>query len=234
MKHVRNSAVAGTFYPGNPKELQTNLEILLQGAEIGGNHPKAIIVPHAGYVYSGPIAATAYAKFYKQNPAINRVVLMGPAHRVAFNGIAASKSDYFETPLGDIPVDHVSLQLSVDQGDVHYFDAAHEQEHCLEVQLPFLQEVFEQYFEIIPLLVGDASPTQIANVLRALWGGEETLIVISSDLSHYHDYDTAKSMDKKTTLAIEQLKGEQLDFESACGRLPIQGLLHVARELDME
>ncbi len=229
MTSIRNTAVAGMFYPNDPSELHADLEELLQHAEGDKEQPKAIIAPHAGYIYSGPIAATVYACFYKKNPSINRIVLMGPAHRVAFHGIAASSADYFATPLGDIPVDHASLQPSIEDETVKYFDLAHEQEHCLEVQLPFLQEIFDQYFEIVPLLVGDASSSQIAGVLRALWGGPETLIVISSDLSHYYDYDTAKQLDRRTTTSIEQFHGEQLNFDSACGRLPIQGLLQVAK-----
>ena len=230
MMSIRSTAVAGTFYPNNPNELHTDVEGLLKHAEGSPEQPKAIIAPHAGYIYSGPIAARAFASIYKQYPTINRIVLMGPAHRVAFQGVAASSSDYFATPLGEVPVDHASLQPCIENGIVKYFDSAHEQEHCLEVQLPFLQEVFDQFFEIIPLLVGDAESSQVGNVLRALWGGAETLIVISSDLSHYHDYETAKKIDSRTTALIEQFQGEQLDYDSACGRLPIQGLLLVAKE----
>lgn len=234
MISIRSSAVAGKFYPEEPSELQANLEALLQHAHVDNEHLKAIIVPHAGYIYSGPIAATAYVNFYKQYPATSRIILMGPAHRVAFNGISASGLDYFATPLGNIPVDHASLKSSIEKGNVKYFDAAHEHEHCLEVQLPFLQEIFDQYFEIIPLLVGDANSKLVAKVLRALWGGDETLIVISSDLSHYHDYEAAKQIDRCTTKSIEQFQGEQLDFDSACGCLPIQGLLQVAKEFGMQ
>ena len=231
---IRNTAVAGTFYPKEPKELQASLTALLQHAHTDTQFPKAIIVPHAGYVYSGPIAANAYSSFYKNPPPIKRIVLMGPAHRVAFQGIAASTADYFATPLGNIPVDHNTLTPIISQGLVKYFDLAHEQEHCLEVQLPFLQVIFKNKFEIIPLLVGDTDSTFIAQVLRAIWGGAETLIVISSDLSHYHSYETAKEMDKGTTRWIEELNGKQLDYDSACGRLPIQGLLEVAKEYNMQ
>lgn len=231
---VRNAAVAGTFYPQEASELQANLKALLQSTHADKQLPKAIIVPHAGYIYSGPIAANAYSSFYKQDPSINRIVLMGPAHRVTFRGIAASSADYFATPMGNIPIDHHALKLSIDKGFVQYFDLAHEQEHCLEVQLPFLQVIFKQDFEIIPLLVGDADSTHVAQVLRLLWGGDDTLIVISSDLSHYHDYETAKEIDKRTTRSIEEFHGEKLDYESACGRLPIQGLLEVAKEFKMQ
>ncbi len=233
MMSIRNTAVAGTFYPTNPNELQADLEALFRHTHAEKEHPKAIVVPHAGYIYSGPVAATAYARFYKTNTSINRIVLMGPAHRVAFQGIVASSADYFATPLGAIPVSYTSLNFILKEGKVKYFDLAHEQEHCLEVQLPFLQKIFEQYFEIIPLLVGDAEPTHVADVLRALWGGAETLIVISSDLSHYHDYETAKKIDQRTSESIEHLHGDQLNVDSACGRLPIQGLLQVAKEFGM-
>ena len=233
MMSIRSTAIAGTFYPNDPSELHADLEELLSHAQGSKEQPKAIIAPHAGYIYSGPIAATAYASFYKQYPHINRIVLMGPSHRVAFHGIAASSSDYFATPLGEVPVDHASLQTSLENGLVKYFDLAHEQEHCLEVQLPFLQEIFDQYFEIVPLLVGDADSSLVAKVLRTLWGGAGTLIVISSDLSHYHDYEAAKQIDTHTTTLIEQFHGEQLDHDSACGRLPIQGLLKVAKEFGL-
>ena len=231
---VRNTAVAGTFYPKEPNELQANLNALLQSARTVKPYPKAIIVPHAGYIYSGPIAANAYSSFYKQKPMINRIVLMGPAHRVAFRGIAASSADYFASPIGNIAVDHNTLRPIIEKGFVQYFDLAHEQEHCLEVQLPFLQAIFNQNFEIIPLLAGDTDPSHVAKVLRLLWGGNETLIVISSDLSHYHDYESAKVIDQRTSKSIEELHGEQLDYDSACGRLPIQGLLEVAKELKMQ
>jgi len=230
---VRNTAVAGMFYPNDPSELQANLEALLQHADADKEQPKAIIAPHAGYIYSGPIAATAYASFYQHHFPIHRIVLMGPAHRVGFHGIAASSADYFSTPLGDIPVDQTSLQSIIDNATVKYFDLAHEQEHCLEVQLPFLQLIFDRNIEIIPLVVGEADSSQVAEVLRALWDGPETLIVISSDLSHYHDYETAKRLDMRTTTSIEQFHGKELKFESACGCLPIQGLLKVAKEVGL-
>ncbi len=231
---VRSSAVAGMFYSNDPRELQADVEVLLQHADIVNEQPKAIIVPHAGYIYSGPIAANAYASFYNQHIPIERIVLIGPAHRVGFNGIAASSADYFSTPLGEIPVDHDTLKGCLDNDTVKYFDAAHEQEHCLEVQLPFLQRIFEHYFKIVPLVVGQARGTHVADVLRALWGGPDTLIVISSDLSHYHDYKTATQLDKKTTSLIEQFQGDELDYESACGRIPIHGLLIVAKALGLQ
>ena len=231
---IREAAVAGMFYPNDANELHDCVDTLMRQTSTDIKQPKAIIVPHAGYIYSGPIAASVYSCFDQQPLLIQRVVLLGPAHRVRFNGIAASSADYFATPLGKITVNHNSLKPMVKQGLVKYFDLAHEQEHCLEVQLPFLQELFHENFNIIPLLASDTSPSQVAKTLQALWGGSETLIVISSDLSHYHDYATAKRLDQKTTQSIEQLHEEELDYESACGRLPIQGLLKVAKDFSLQ
>ena len=231
---IRKAAVAGTFYPNDASELQACLDTLMHQTGVDIKHPKAIIAPHAGYIYSGPVAASIYGCFIEPALPINRVVLLGPAHSVAFHGIAASSADFFTTPLGKIAVDHDSLQPIIEHELVKYFDLAHDQEHCLEVQLPFLQRLFNGNFKIIPLVVGDTNPSHVAKVLRALWGGPATLIVISSDLSHYHDYATAKRLDQQTTQSIEQFHEEELDYESACGRLPIQGLLKVAKELDMQ
>ncbi len=231
---IRKAAVAGMFYPDDANELHDCVDALMRQTATDIKSPKAIIAPHAGYIYSGPVAASVYGCFDQQPSFIHRVVLLGPAHRVGFQGIAASSADYFATPLGKIAVDQISLKLIVEQGLVKYFDLAHEQEHCLEVQLPFLQELFHENFSIIPLLVGDTSPSQVVKTLQALWGGPETLIVISSDLSHYHDYATAKRLDQKTTQSIEQFHEEELDYESACGRLPIQGLLKVAKDIGMQ
>lgn len=231
---IRKAAVAGMFYPKDANELHACVDTLMRQIDVDIKHPKAIIAPHAGYIYSGPVAASVYGCFEGQPLAIQRVVLLGPAHSVSFHGIAASSADYFETPLGKIAVDHDTLEPIIEQGLVKYFDLAHEQEHCLEVQLPFLQQLFHENFKIIPLVVGDTNPSQIAKTLRALWGGPETLIVISSDLSHYHDYVTAKRLDQQTSLSIEQFHEEELDYESACGRLPIQGLLKVAKGFGMQ
>lgn len=234
MTSIRKAAVAGTFYPNDVSELQACLDMLMRETDVDIKHPKAIIAPHAGYIYSGPVAASVYGCFVGQQVPIHRVVMLGPAHRVAFHGIAASSADYFTTPLGKIAVDHNSLQPIIDDGLVKNFDLAHEQEHCLEVQLPFLQQLFNGNFNIIPLLVGDTNSSHVAKVLRALWGGPETLIVISSDLSHYHDSATAKRLDQQTTQSIEQFHEDELDYESACGRLPIQGLLKIAKDLGLQ
>jgi AmmeMemoRadiSam system protein B len=230
MSTIRPTAVAGTFYPADRDELHAMVNGFLHKA--GTSHevpPKAIIAPHAGYIYSGPIAASAYARLAPARDTIRRVVLLGPSHRVGFLGIAASNADYFHTPLGDVPLDHELLEQVMQLPQVQQFDQAHQMEHSLEVHLPFLQEVLGN-FALLPLVVGDASPEDVATVLRAVWGGEETLIVVSSDLSHYHDYATAQRMDRATSSAIEQLKPEEIDYGDACGRTPLSGLLLVAKE----
>jgi hypothetical protein len=194
-----------------------------------GTVPKAIIVPHAGYIYSGPIAASAYARIQPARGRITRVVLLGPAHRVGFHGLALSSADCFQTPLGRITVDQEAVKKISGLPQVQVMDAAHMQEHSLEVHLPFLQEVLGE-FSLVPLVVGDAEPSEVAEVLEALWGGPETLIVISSDLSHYHDYKTAQRLDRATSEAIEQLRLEDIQYDHACGRNPVSGLLQVARQ----
>lgn len=201
----------------------------LSDAATDAKPPKAIIVPHAGYIYSGPIAASAYARLIKAHDRITRVVLIGPSHRVAFRGLAVSRAETFSTPLGNVPVDQAAVQSIVQLPFVEYLDQAHTYEHSLEVQLPFLQEVLDN-FEIVPIVAGDATPEQVSQVLDALWGGDETLIVISSDLSHFHDYATAQQLDKSTSRAIEHLQYEQLAFDSACGKVPVSGMLKLARK----
>jgi MEMO1 family protein len=225
----RQPAVAGSFYPVNPEQLHLMLDQFLNNAATDEKVPKAIIAPHAGYIYSGPIAASAYNRLKKAHTQITRVVLIGPSHRVAFRGLAVSRAETFTTPLGLVHVDRVAVQTIVQLPFVEYIEQAHTYEHSLEVHLPFLQEVLDN-FEIVPIVAGEASPEQVSQVLDALWGGDETLIVISSDLSHYHDYATAQQMDKSTSRVIEQLQYEQLVSEAACGKVPVSGLLKLARK----
>jgi MEMO1 family protein len=191
--------------------------------------PKAIIAPHAGYIYSGSVAATAYVRLKKAHDRITRVVLLGPSHRVAFKGLALSNAQSFITPLGAVMVDQEAVALIAKLPFVDYLEQAHTYEHSLEVHLPFLQEMLDD-FKLVPLVTGDASPEQVSQVIDALWGGDETLIVVSSDLSHYHDYASAQRLDRATSTAIENLNYERLDFESACGRVPVSGLLKLARD----
>jgi AmmeMemoRadiSam system protein B/AmmeMemoRadiSam system protein A len=227
---VRPPAVAGSFYPGDRRELDAALRGYLQeaaGDELAAP-PKAVIAPHAGYVYSGPIAASAYVRVAKASGAIRRVVLLGPAHRVAVSGLAAPRAEAFATPLGEVQLDPVALERVLALPQVEVSNAAHALEHSLEVQLPFLQKILDR-FDLVPLVVGDATPEQVAEVLDLLWGGEETLIVVSSDLSHFEDYATARRMDDDTSRAIEALEPEGIAYEHACGRIPVQGLLVAAR-----
>jgi AmmeMemoRadiSam system protein B len=228
-KTLRNPAVAGTFYPAQPAKLAALVKGYLQAAAVNAAAPKAIIAPHAGYVYSGPIAASAYARIVQARERIKRVVLLGPAHRLAFRGLALPSADAFVTPLGEVPVDKQALTGIIDLPQVHTVDEAHAHEHSLEVQLPFLQTVLAD-FRLLPLAVGEASAEEVGEVLERLWGGPETLIVISSDLSHYHDYETAQRLDAATSRAIELLRGQDIRYEHACGRNPVNGLLHVARK----
>ena len=229
MSGTRPAAVADMFYPGNPVQLRTEIQAMLANVGSTTSMPKAIIVPHAGYIYSGPIAASAYAQLIPAKNKIRRVVLLGPCHRVALTGLATSSADYFETPLGSIPIDRELSDKLLQLPQVHEFDQTHAQEHSLEVQLPFLQQVLNE-FTLLPLVVGDASSTEVHEVLEMIWGGDETLIVISSDLSHYHDYTTAQAMDNVTCNAIENLDGDHIHYEQACGRNPVLGLLLSARK----
>lgn len=233
MARVRKPAVAGAFYPDDPRELEAAVKGYLATAEASGPAPKAMIAPHAGYIYSGPIAATVYARLEQARDRITRVVLLGPAHTVPLAGLALSETEAFLTPLGEVPVDTQAVALIRDLPQVTVMEGAHLREHSLEVQLPFLQEVLAD-FAIVPLAVGDATPEEVAEVLELLWGGPETLILVSSDLSHYHDYETARRLDQATSRAIEALEPEAIGYEQACGRVPINGLLTVARRLDLK
>lgn len=229
MAGVRAPAVAGTFYPADPKQLRTMVDGFLAAVRsTDGVRPKALIAPHAGYIYSGPVAASAYARLKPWRDQITRVVLLGPSHRVGFEGLALSSADYYNTPLGRVPLDRDAGRLLVGLPQVRVHDAAHAQEHSLEVHLPFLQELLND-FTLVPLVVGDATAVEVGEVLERLWDGPETLIVISSDLSHYHDYATARRLDRATSRAIETLRYEDIGYEDACGRNPVSGLLYVAR-----
>lgn len=227
---VRPPAVAGLFYPAPAAALEAQIDEYLSAAgPASGPAPKAIIVPHAGYQYSGPVAASAYARLKPARDIVKRVVLLGPAHRVWFRGLAVPSVAQFRTPLGDVPVDVEAIGRLRRLAAIAMRDDAHAAEHSLEVHLPFLQRVLGE-FTLVPLAVGDATGASVAAVLDTLWGGPETLIVISSDLSHYHDYRSAQNIDSATATAIERLDGAALDGERACGYLPIQGLLlQVAR-----
>lgn len=225
----RLPAVAGAFYPADPQHLHALLDQYLNDAETAAKVPKAMVVPHAGYIYSGSIAASAYIRLKKANDLITRVVLIGPSHRVPFRGLAVSHAQNFITPLGTIPVDQDAVKAVARLPFVDYLEQAHTHEHSVEVQLPFLQEMLDD-FSIVPIVAGDATPEQVAQVLEMLWGGAETLIIISSDLSHYHDYVMAQQLDQATSQLIENLQYDRLTPELACGKVPISGLLKVAQK----
>lgn len=227
MNTVRAPAVAGTFYTADPAALAASVDEMLVRPSHEGPPPKAIIAPHAGHVYSGPIAASVYARLAGAKGKIRRVVLLGPSHRVGFRGIAATSANTYRTPLGDIPVDQEAIHRIAGLPATGVLDEAHAQEHSLEVHLPFLQRVLGD-FTLVPLVVGDAAKEDVARVLEALWGGEETLIVISSDLSHYHGYAEAKQIDANTAARIEALASD-LTGEEACGCRPINGLMYLAK-----
>ncbi len=232
---VRPAALAGAFYPARPDQLAGMADFYLaQAADSPLPAPKALIAPHAGFIYSGPIAARAYARLRPGRATIRRVVLLCPNHRVALRGIAAPAAQAFRTPLGDVPVDLGALSALVDGGQAVWSDEVHAQEHAIEVHLPFLQRTLDD-FMLVPLVVGDAAPNHVGRVLEALWGGPETLILISSDLSHYHGYDEARTRDERTAAAIERLDIPALlaERDSACGRHAIAGLLTQARRREL-
>lgn len=231
MENIRPTAVAGMFYPANSDVLADMVKnALTQASPSSETHiPKALIVPHAGYIYSGAIAASAYQYLQPIRDIIKRVVIIGPSHRVGFHGLALSSADSFETPLGYIQIDKSAQAKLLDIEGVHIMDQAHAAEHSLEVQLPFLQQLLDD-FSIIPIVAGNASPQQVAKVIETLWLGPETLIVISSDLSHYHDYQTAQQLDQATSQAIVGLDFHAIHSDNACGCVGINGLLKFAHE----
>ncbi|MCX7962626.1 MAG: AmmeMemoRadiSam system protein B [Burkholderiales bacterium] len=227
---MRPAAVAGLFYPGERAALGAELQAFLAGVEPGEPRicaPKAIVVPHAGYIYSGRVAAAAYDAVCAGRGQIARVVLLGPVHRVPVRGIALAAADAFETPLGRVPVDREALGVLRGLPQVRVSAAAHAPEHSLEVQLPFLQAVLGD-FALVPLAVGDASVEEVAEVIERLWGGPETLVVVSTDLSHYLDYETARRVDAATLARIAACATD-IGHEEACGATPLNGLLAVAR-----
>ena len=219
------------FYPEAPTELAAIVHGCLDAAAArpaaSARTPKALIVPHAGYVYSGTTAAAAYARLAPARDKIRRVVLFGPTHRVPVRGLALSSAGAFATPLGNVGIDRGAAKTALDLPQVHASDAAHAFEHSLEVQLPFLQVVLDA-FEIVPFAVGNAMPEEVAEVIEALWGGPETMIVVSSDLSHYRRYAEAQAIDRATADAILGL-WPGLDHDQACGATPVNGLMLSAR-----
>src|SRR5688572_18359735 len=230
MGSVRAAALAGMFYPGDARALAAEVDDLLGGVEqlaprLG--FPKALVVPHAGYIYSGPVAARAYDELAAARGSVKRVVLLGPTHRVAVKGLAIPSSGAFATPLGTVRIDASALAAVRDLPQVVLSDAAHAMEHSLEVQLPFLQKVLGD-FALAPFAVGMASVAEVAEVLERLWGGAETLIVISTDLSHYHAYEQARAIDRATIMRIASFATD-IDHEEACGATPLNGFLQFSK-----
>lgn len=229
MHSVRQPAVAGAFYSGNGQVLADDIKAFLDATTPVAEQasPKAIIVPHAGYIYSGQSAAKAYARLVPEHKSIKRVILLGPVHRVPVRGLALPGVDAFATPLGEIELDQAAIASIAHLNQIVVSPAAHAQEHSLEVQLPFLQTVLND-FKLVPLAVGDATPAEVAEVLDILWGGPETIIVVSSDLSHFLPYGIAQAVDKETVQNILNTKGT-LTHQQACGGTPINGLVLAAK-----
>lgn len=226
---VRPSAVNGLFYPGDPETLKNQVrELLAIPTDPVDAPPKALIVPHAGYIYSGPAAAASYHQLTSFADQFKRVVLMGPSHRVAFYGLAIPTANVFRTPLGDIPLDTEALDDLSGLSQVVTHDAPHAEEHSLEVQLPFLQLCLSE-FKLVPIVVGESQPAEVAEVIEVLWGGPETLILASSDLSHYLPYEQAQAKDQHTSQRILDFSSD-LDGEEACGCKVLNGLLKIARQ----
>ena len=236
MQQVRPPAVAGAFYHGHKQTLANDINEMLQTARLRHSEaqvlPKAIIVPHAGYIYSGPVAAVAYAQLAAAHDIIKRVVLLGPVHRVPVRGLALPGVSAFATPLGEIQIDQKAVAAIEQMSQVVESAAAHAQEHSLEVQLPFLQSVLDD-FKLLPLAVGDATPGEVAEVLEVLWGGPETLIIISSDLSHFLPYQTAQSIDAETVQTILTMS-HQVSHQQACGGTPVNGLMLAAKHHQLQ
>lgn len=229
---IRNPAVADMFYPGDADTLRHQVEQLLAQATVQGETPKAIIAPHAGYIYSGPVAASVYKTLIKARDSINKVVLVGPSHRVPLLGCACSSARAFATPLGEVPLNRSDIDKIKALPFVSELDQAHSMEHCLEVQLPFLQVVLSN-FTLVPIVVGDCDRQDLAQLLDMVWGDSQTLIVVSSDLSHYHDYNTAVRMDRKTCEAIENSDVDVIDSQHACGAVAIRGLLETVKDKNL-
>jgi AmmeMemoRadiSam system protein B len=231
-RRVRPPAVAGSFYPADPPALRSEVQRSFDAAvpaNGGATAPKAVMVPHAGYRYSGPVAASGYLRLAPRRDRIRRIVLIGPSHRVPVDGLAAPGVDAFATPLGEVPIDAAARTAAMDAvPSVRVDDAPHTFEHSLEVQLPFLQTVLEN-FEVLPLAVGRCPVDDVTAVLEVLWGDDETVLVVSTDLSHYHPPAAAREIDDRTAAAIADLAPEQIRDTDACGATPLRGLLLAAR-----
>ena len=234
MAIVREPVLAGTWYPADPAVLSADVDGYIAGArnQIAPDAIKAIIAPHAGYRFSGEVAGSAYAAIAPLRERISRVVLIGPPHKVAFDGIATSSADAYRSPLGDIPIDKAGVRDILRLHQVSELDQAHTKEQSLEIHLPFLQRALGD-FTLVPIVGGKASPSEVGEVLANLWGGPETLIVISTDLSHYLDYESCRQLDARTSQAIMAGKIDDIGRDQACGRVGIKGLLRLGQEFGL-
>lgn len=231
--HTRSPAVAGAFYPSDPQDLQRELDACFaRSVAWSGPTPLALVVPHAGYVYSGPIAASGYATLAPLRGRVRRVVLLGPSHRFGFRGFAIPEAEAWSTPLGVVPLDRAALDALSTRPDVVASDRIHAQEHSLEVQLPFLQRVLGE-FTLLPILFGQVDLPAGQALVQQLWGAEATLVVVSTDLSHYHAQDHARRVDAQTVTAVEALHAEAVEESEACGSAPLSALVAAARALGL-
>lgn len=225
MNDVRRAVVAGLFYPDEPRDLRNTVDELLQAARlVKGTPPLAMIQPHAGYVYSGPVAATGYRRLHSTRPRVDHVVVLGPNHTVALDRIAVTTASAWDTPLGRIGITDSLRTALLENGAVEADDRPHLTEHAIEVQLPFLQRVLEPGWDLLPLVVGDVSPAAVAEVIDTCWGSG-TLTIVSTDLSHYHSYSEARSIDELTVGAITTRSVDVINPRRACGAMPLRGLL---------
>jgi hypothetical protein len=230
---VRPSSAAGLYYPKEPEGLRCALQTLLAGGKSTGQLPKALVVPHAGYAYSGAVAASAFRTLESDAAAaVRHVVLLGPSHRVKMHGLAMPSCDYFATPFGEVRINDEGRRRLRELGLAGIADAPHALEHSLEVQLPFLQSVLKE-FDLLPIAVGLAPPEQVGRALDAVWGGPETLVVVSSDLSHHHTHVEAEALDQQTAMRILERRSD-LSESQACGADSINGLMEVARRRGLE
>ncbi len=228
---IRKSAVSGYFYPDNPVLLKKQIEKFVHLAEIPHlKPPRALISPHAGYIYSGPIAGYSYKSIVNYKELYKTILLLGPSHYEFVPGLALPTSDYFETPLGNIKINKEKLKILCEFPFVYQNDRAHIKEHSLEVQLPFLQKIFaEQSFDLVPITFGKIPYEEVATAIESIYDNQ-TLIIVSSDLSHYYEYSIAKILDEKTSQAILNLNPVEISSEQACGRAGIQALIHIAKK----
>ncbi|MGM0558831.1 MAG: AmmeMemoRadiSam system protein B [Myxococcota bacterium] len=234
MSEIRQPACAGRFYSSSEDQLSADVETFLRDVQ-PDKPPRAVIAPHAGYAFSGPVAGHAFGALATRGDSVERVVVVGPSHHVGFEGLSVSPHDAFETPLGQVPVDTEEARALVDQGLARFSSAPHKREHSLETHLPFLQSVFDD-FTIVPIVTGHAEGQEVARVLERYWDDDSTVISVSSDLSHFLDYEQAREIDEATAGRIENLQPDRIGPDQACGFVAVRGLLEFAKAhgLDVE